>query len=198
MTMTSSPHINTARPSRTRGLWAAALFVVLAGLFGMHGLAEHGMATMASGPGTADVAGMAADVAGMVDLGAPGATAKTAGEGAVAHAAGMAHQAVTAAASSAVRVADLPVVAAATMTDAGQAAATAIPGSAGLGHQAMSMTGLCLAMLSVGLLALLALLVRRTPRGLLLRAAATPVVSYVCRERDPNPPSLTLLSILRC
>jgi hypothetical protein len=192
MTMTSTRHVSAARTARWGGPWAAALFVVLAGLFGMHGLAGHGMGTMSSEPGTADVAGMA-------DM---GAAADKPGRGAMAHAAGMAHQAVAAAASSAVRAADLSVLAAATLSNAVQAvgptAAVATPFSAAGGHHAMAMMGLCVAMLSAGLLALLALLVRRSARGLRLRAAATRAVSYACRERDPDPPSLTLLSILRC
>jgi hypothetical protein len=184
MTMTSTRHVSAARTARWGGPWAAALFVVLAGLFGMHGLAGHGMGTMSSEPGTADVAGMA-------DM---GAAADKPGRGAMAHAAGMAHQAVAAAASSAVRAADLSVLAAATLSNAVQAvgptAAVATPFSAAGGHHAMAMMGLCVA--------LLALLVRRSARGLRLRAAATRAVSYACRERDPDPPSLTLLSILRC
>jgi hypothetical protein len=190
--MTSTRHVSAARTARWGGPWAAVLFAVLAGLFGMHGLAAHGMATTSIEPGTADVAGMA-------DM---GAAADKPGTGVMAPAAGMAHQAVAAAASSAVRSADLPVVAAATLSNAGQAvgptAAIANPFSAAGGHHAMAMMGLCVAMLSVGLLAVLALLVRRSARGLRLSAAAIPAAWYACRERDPDPPSLTLLSILRC
>ena len=45
----------TGQTPHTRGLWCAAVFLVLAGLFGMHGLEDHGTADMTAGMGATGV-----------------------------------------------------------------------------------------------------------------------------------------------
>jgi len=129
-------------------LWAAALFVVLAGLFGMHGLGDHGMP-------------------GMAHISVTGTTA---------------HPDMTGHADRSGVAVPVP-------------EAPAALDRAGLdGHAGMA--GMCLALLAGGWLALL-LLRSRAVRVL----AVTPHRALVARRprtRDPDPPSLTSLSILRC
>jgi len=78
-----------------------------------------------------------------------------------------------------------------------------VPGEAtltsGTDHQSMgmNMAGLCVAILAVGLFALLLLLrTGRLPRALWF--VARPLFAVSPAGRDPDPPSLTVLSILRC
>jgi len=78
-----------------------------------------------------------------------------------------------------------------------------VPGAAtltsGLGQQGMdmNMAGLCVAILAVGLVALLLLLRGgRLPRSLWF--LQRPAFAFKPVGRDPDPPSLTVLSIQRC
>lgn len=163
----------TTRRCRTaarHGLWVASLFVVMGGLFGMHGLADHGTGEMsamapavtgtAAHPGDAhalmpSLATM--DAVHTVIIAVAGATTEMAADG---------------------------------VEQSGQVATSGAPS----GHQMM---GLCLAVLAVGLLLLLALLVGRRARGFFVRLDMGRVLSPPV-DRDPDPPSLATLSIRRC
>ena len=157
MSMTTRTRLlaQRARPA----LWAAALFLVLAGLFGMHGLGDHGMPGMA----------------------------QTRASGIMTHPGGL-HRMTD--------HADRPMAGvhtAGTVSPAVGATPSLAP--AGLrGH--VGMAGMCLALLTGGLLALLLL------RGRAVRAQAEePRRSLTARRprsRDPDPPALATLSILRC
>jgi len=149
-----------ATPART-ALRLVGLLVVLAGLFGMHGLASHGVGGMENMPQAA-IAEASTGVAG------PPLGLMTAGI-------------------------DRPVGA---LVDHGEGAVAVL---SGLGHKGMgmNMAGLCVAILAIGLVALLLLLRgRRAPRVWWslprLMFAVTPP------GRDPDPPTLTALSIQRC
>ena len=144
-----------ARPA----LWAAALFVVLAGLFGMHGLGDHGMPGMAQAPASGPVAH-------------PGGPHRMIGH--------------TARPRVGVHTA---------ATGAPAPSAMPSPDAAGLrGHAGMG--GMCLALLTGGLLALW-LLRGRAVRGLAEQPRRSLAV-HRPRSRDPDPPRLANLSILRC
>ena len=136
------------------------LLVVLTGLFGMHGLANHGVGGMENIPQVIAQAS-ARTVGSTLDLVTGGPTG---------HAGPLSQ----------------PLTGAAMLTN-------------GPGHQDMNMNmaGLCVAILAVGLFALLLLLRGgRLPRALWFLQrwafARTPAA------RDPDPPSLTVLSIQRC
>jgi len=155
MTIGTNHLARRARPA----LWAGALFVVLAGLFGMHGLGDHGMPGMAQAPASEP----------MTYPGGPDRMTDPADR-------------PVGGANSAVAV--MP-------------AAGAMPSlaRAGLdGHAGMA--GMCLALLTGGLLALLLL------RGRAVRVLAEEprrrVKTRRPRSRDPDPPCLLSLSILRC
>lgn len=147
-------------PART-ALRLVGLLVVLAGLFGMHGLANHGVGGMENMP-QAVIAeastGMAGSTVGLITAGI-----------------------------------DRPVGA---LVDHGEGAVAVL---SGLGHEGMgmNMAGLCVAILAIGLVALLLLLRgRRAPRTLWSLPRLMPAVTP--RGRDPAQPSLTALSIQRC
>jgi hypothetical protein len=138
-------------------LWAAALFVVLAGLFGMHGLGDHGM------PGMAQVDATMTHPGGLHQM--------------TEHAdrpMGGVHIAAT----------DAPV-------------SSAMPSLAPMGLRGHAgMSGMCLALLTGGLLALLVL--RGRAVRVLAEAPRCSVAARDPRSRDPDPPCLASLSILRC
>jgi len=147
------------------------MFVVLAGLFGMHGLASHGTGDMAMAgvttgaevhPGTASV---------------PGAASLS-----VAH-------------TPPARSATTPVRSGATR-DA-RAFEDVAHFATSDGGSSSGMVEMCLAFLAAGLIALLALLARQHTRGLTVRVDRLRLnLGGLGRDRDP--PSLTQLSILRC
>ena len=141
----------------------AGLLVVLAGLFGMHGLAGHGAAGMETMPGA--VMAEAATGTAVSTL-----ESMATGMGRQAElASGQAHRAVEAVSTS---------------------------GHTGMG-MGMSMAATCVAILAAELIALLLLL---------LGQRLVPVLWSIPRRagaiahpgRDPDPPSLTSLSIQRC
>ncbi|MGZ4436680.1 MAG: DUF6153 family protein [Nocardioidaceae bacterium] len=144
-----------ARPA----LWAAALFVVLAGLFGMHGLGDHGMPGMAQAPAS----------------------------GSMAHPAGP-HRMTD--------HPDQPMVGAHANVMV-RPAHDAMPslGPVGL-HGHSGMAGMCLALLTGGLLALL--LHRGRAVRVLAEEPRRSLTARHPRSRDPDPPCLASLSILRC
>ena len=137
------------------------LAVVLVGLFGMHGLANHGPGGMENMPQVM-LQEMTAAVGSPVDHLVPAGLVGEAGSLAG------------------------PVVGAAVW-------------SSGHEHQGMdmSMAGMCVAVLAVGLFALLLLLRGgRLPRALWF----VPLGAFAVMPagRDPDPPSLNVLSIRRC
>ncbi|MEO7943504.1 MAG: DUF6153 family protein [Marmoricola sp.] len=148
-----------AGPART-ALRLVGLLVVLTGLFGMHGLSNHGVAGMENMP----------QVTAPASVGAVGSTLDRVSGGPTGQAGPLSD----------------PVPGAATLTSG--------PGQQGMD---MNMAGLCVATLAVGLFALLLLLrLERLPRApwfLQRRAFALKPVG-----RDPDPPSLSVLSIQRC
>jgi hypothetical protein len=159
-------------PTR-RGLWIGSLFLVLAGLFGMHGLASHGPCDMPAGPGAVNGEmalpdGVDGSMLGVI----------------FAHEAHGITQATSATASAAAgMLEDVAHVALAT----------------GGGHDHSpdpALVGLCLAILTGSLLAL-ALSTRR-PAVTLTVPLDRRSVSPRALGRDPDPPSLTWLSIRRC
>lgn len=132
-------------------LWLGGMLVVLGGLFGMHGLDNHGGAGMDS----------------------------------------VAHAAMTSAAGQGL-AGDIArdtmhdtVLMAAVVTDA--------TGDADMG---MGATGMCMAVLVLSLLVLLLIRASRLPP--LVWLVARPARAPRARGRDPDPPSLILLSIQRC
>lgn len=155
------PRPSVPAPVRT-ALRLAGLLAVLAGLFGMHGLASHGGAGMESMP--------------------HGVIAATSEVTAPAVAATPAH-AVDALASG---------------LDTGHGVAAALIGPVIPDGIDLDMAGLCIALLAMGLGALVWL--RRIGHGALVlwvqpRVTTATTVSGL---RHPAPPSLTLLSIQRC
>ena len=76
----------------------------------------------------------------------------------------------------------------------GRAVLTKAEGHAGMG---MNMACLCLAILMLGATGLFALL-NRHPRVTALWSAPRPVMSLRASGREPDPPSLTALSVRRC
>jgi len=148
-----------ANPART-ALRLVGLLVVLTGLFGMHGLASHGVGGMENMP----------QVIAQASVGTLGSTPDLVSIGAGGQAGPLAE----------------PVPGAATLTSG--------PGRQGMD---MNMSGVCVAILAVGLLALLLLLRGgRLPRALWFQQRRAFALKPV--GRDPDPPSLTFLSIQRC
>lgn len=134
-------------------LWLGSLGVVLAGLFGMHGLDSHGMPGMEAAQSDMSFPDMAA----------------LSGHGVMSSAA--AHEV-------------------ASLATAGVVASGHLAIDAGMGL-------MCVAILAVALLALLrALRSRRTRR--LLWMLTRPARAPAFQGRDPDPPSLIVLSIQRC
>ncbi len=177
----TTPPSGPRTPAR-RGLWVGSLFLVVAGLFGMHGLANHGPCDM------------------------PAMTGTSAAEMALPHAA---HGSVLTTAPDAAH--SITTAMGATTTSVAVSTATAIPATAGVleeiaqvaaaagghGHgRGNGMVVLCVAILA-GVLIALGLLARRPGRGL-----SVPVdrrrVNVHGLGRDRDPPSLTWLSIRRC
>jgi len=149
------------------------MFVVLAGLFGMHGLASHGTGDMAM----AGVTTGAEVHPGTARAPVPGAASLS-----VAHTP-PALSAATPARSGATRDGRA-------FEDVAHVATTDDGSSQG-------MVEMCLAFLAAGLIALLALLARQHTRGLTVRVDRRRLnLGGLGRDRDP--PSLTQLSILRC
>lgn len=138
----------------------AGLVVVLAGLFGMQGLANQGVDVMENMP-QAVVAETSTIAAGTSHL----------------MSASVGHQA-------------LPLLARARV-----AVAVSGAGHKGAGMD-MPMACLCLAILAIGLGTWLTLRGRRISQVLCLVPRVAP--SPLRQIRDPDPPSLTSLSILRC
>ena len=133
----------------------AGLVVVLAGLFGMHGLAPHGVTGMESMP---------------------------------------LMPAVTATEASAV-VSRVTASADAPHQTLNQVTIERVGDSHG--SMNMNMTGLCVAILAIGLLGLLLHLTRRATPSLLW-TSHRPFGHAPQAGRDPDPPSLTALSVQRC
>jgi uncharacterized protein DUF6153 len=162
-TPASRPRI-PARP----GLWVGSLFLVLAGLFGMHGLASDGPCDMPAMVGTA-AAEMVLPHAGHGSMqGVPSSGA----------APGMT-TALSAATSVAARVLE-----------------GVVPGTAAGGGHGHGMVVLCVAVLAAALIVLLALLAARHARGYTVHGDRRRV-RLRGPGRDRDPPSLTWLSILR-
>lgn len=166
----------TTPPSRPRipsqrGLWIGSLFLVLAGLFGMHGLADHRPCDMPVMPGT---------LTGQIAL--PDAVAGSKLGPLSAHAA---HGITTATTTTS--------AAAAMLEDVGHVALA----TGGHSHGPVPDTvGLCLAILTGALLAL-ALSTRRSAVRLTIPVGRRSVIPRAL-GRDLDPPSLTWLSIRRC
>lgn len=162
----------TTTPSRPRiparpGLWVGSLFV-LAGLFGMHGLASDGPCGMPAIVGTA-AAEMALPHAGHGSM--PGVPSS-----------GVAPGTTTAMSATSAAAGALEDV---------------VHGTAAGGGHGHGMVGLCVAVLAAALIVLLALLAPRHGRGHTLHGHRRGVrLRGLGRDRDP--PSLTWLSILRC
>lgn len=166
--MSQMPKTTTRCRTARHGLWVASLFVVLGGLLGMHGLADHGTGDMSMTSAAASGA-----VAHPGDV--PGVTPENA--------------------QLAVNAVD---VLATKVTPRGVEQADQVaPSRAGTGHQ---MLGLCLAVLMAGPLTLLALLVHRPEHGFFVVGVGVDVrrLRSPAGARDPDPPSLTKLSIRRC
>lgn len=135
-----------------RTLWLGGLFVVLGGIFGMHGLDNHG-----TGPS--------------VDSAVHAAVSDTAGAVGHGHVMDTAHR-------------------------ASPAAIAAAAATGGIGMD-MGAVGMCVAVLGLGLIALL-LRLWASCRRPLMRLMARPVHASGVRGRDRDPPSLIHLSIQRC
>lgn len=140
------------RPAHTAGRFLV-LLTALAGLFMMHGLADHGVAHHG------------------ITMSAAGSTA---------HASTSAHAAMSAASADVVALV-------AVVTD-GQPS----------DEDSVAMAGLCLAILVavIGLTIALVLLSRRL--STLWRPLVLSVEGLLSRARDPVPPDLVRLSIMRC
>jgi len=150
----------------------AGLLVVLAGLFGMHGLS--GLSSgLSSGHGAAGMNMQTTDSQAL-----------------------MAASAMSMDASD-----DLAAIPTGIVSDAGlwvgNQAEDLLEAATGSGHGGMAMGAMCLAILGAALLALLRLLQRaRVAQG--VWSLPRPARAIVPRGRDPDPPSLIRLSILRC
>ena len=144
-----------ARPA----LCSAALFIVLAGLFGMHGIGDHGMSGMA----------------------------QASASGPMTHPGG-AHRMTD--------HADRPLVGVHTVVTVSPVD-RAMPSIAPVGHRSHAgMVGTCLALLTGGLLALL--LMRDRAVRALAEEPRRSLATRRPRSRDPDPPALATLSVLRC
>lgn len=135
-------------------LWLGGLLVLLGGLFGMHGLDNHGGAGMDT-------------VVNATMTGSIGLAGAVAGE---------------------VMTETAPEVALATVT---------ATGASGRSDMDMGVAGMCMAVLMVGLIALL-LRIRANRLHPPLLFVPRPARSPGARSRDPDTPSLIQLSIQRC
>ena len=147
----------SARPS----LRLAGLLMVLAGLFGMHGLAGHGDGGMETSSRTAMTGMSMSPVAAGVH-----ALVTDVGD----HAKPLAGQAQRAVEGA------------------------RVPGNVGMD---MNMAAMCMAILAAALIALLRLLLGRRVVPVWW-SLPRQVKAMVCPGREPDPPSLTALSIQRC
>lgn len=168
----------------------AIAILVLAGLFGMHGLTDHNM-----GPDTASRMAVALSAATADGRTMPhhSAAANHSAEGLRIDEAGAtpAHRAWTAA-SSVMHHAVAPAVLA-----AGASAPETAHGPSHHGVRDNMTAGLCLAILAGLLLALAAWLSMNRRRAYFMHAAR-PIPVARPRARDPGPPSLLALSVCRC
>lgn len=149
----------------------AGLIVVLAGLFGMHGLS-----------------GQSSGLSG--SHGAAGMNMQTTGS-----------QALMAASAMSMDASDLVAIPTGIVSDAGllagNQAGDLLDAATGSGHGGMAMGAMCLAILGAALLTLLRPLQRaRVAQG--VWTLPRPARAIVPRGRDPDPPSLIKLSIQRC
>lgn len=166
----------TTPPSRPRiptrrGLWIGSLILVLAGLFGMHGLSNHGTCDMPSTSGT--LPGQMA-LPGIVEVSQSGSISAHAAHG------------ITTATSTTTSVT-------AGMLEDVAHIALATGGGPGQGH---GMVGLCLAVVAGALLVLARWIRRPTLRLTVPASRRSADLRGLGRDRDP--PSLTWLSIRRC
>lgn len=148
----------------------AGLIVVLAGLFGMHGLS-----------------GQSSGLSG--SHGAAGMNMQTTDSQALMGSA-MSMDASDVAAISTGIVSDAGLL-------AGSQAEDLLEAATGSGHGGMAMGAMCLAILGAALLALLRLL-QRARVAPVVWTLPRPARAIVPRGRDPDPPSLIKLSIQRC
>jgi len=149
----------------------AGLIVVLAGLFGMHGLS-----------------GQRSGLSG--GHGAAGMNMQT-----------TASPALMAASAMSMDASDLAAIPTGIVSDAGLSAGNQaedlIDDATGSGHGGMAMGAMCLAILGAAVLALVRLLQRARVAPVVWRLPR-PARAIVPRGRDPDPPSLIKLSIQRC
>lgn len=145
----------------------AGLVVVLIGLFGMHGLASHG---------TEGATGT--DMTMSVSAPSPATTPTSVS--------GPAGQPFVEGATPAVS----------SLAGIGRAVLTSIDGG-GHGDMGMSMAGLCVAILLIGVTGLL-LFLNRSLRVTTLWSAPRVVARIRPVGREPDPPSLSALSVQRC
>ena len=153
-----------------RGLWISSLFLVLAGLFGMHGLSNHGSCDMPSTSGTLTGHMTLPDIVEVAQSGSISAHA--------AH--GITTATSTTTSATAGMLEDVAHITLAT---------------GGLG-QGQGMVGLCLAVVAGALLVLAHWTRRPTLRLTLPVIRRSADLRGLGRDRDP--PSLTWLSIRRC
>jgi hypothetical protein len=149
----------------------AGLIVVLAGLFGMHGLSGQS-GGLSGGHGAAGMSMQTTD-----------------------------SPALMAASSMSMDVSDLAAIPSGIVSDAvllaGNQAEDLLEVASGSGHGGMAMGAVCLAILGAALLALLRLL-QRARVAPVVWTLPRPARAIVPRGRDPDPPSLIKLSIQRC
>lgn len=146
----------------------AGLIVVLAGLFGMHGLSG-----LSSGHGAA------------------GMNVQTKAPQALMAASSMSMDVSELAAIPTGIVSDAGLL-------AGNQAEDLLEAATGSGHGGMAMGAMCLAILGAAVLALLRLLDRARVAPVVWSLPRRPAGAIVPRGRDPDPPSLIKLSIQRC
>ena len=153
----------------------AGLIVVLAGLFGMHGLSGQS-------------SGLSGGLSG--GHGAAGMSMQT-----------TASPALMAASAMSMDASDLAAIPTGIVSDAGLLAGNQVEDllevATGSGHGGMAMGAMCLAILGAALLALLRLL-QRARVAPVVWTLPRPARAIVPRGRDPDPPSLMKLSIQRC
>ena len=157
----------------------AGLILVLAGLFGMHGLSGQS-------------SGLSGGLSG--GHGAAGMNTQT-----------TASPALMAASAMSMDASDLAAIPTGIVADAGLLAGNqaedllevATGSGRGTDSGGMAMGAMCLAILGAALLALLRLL-RRAPVAPVVWSLPRPARAIVPRGRDPDPPSLIKLSIQRC
>jgi hypothetical protein len=171
--------------SARQALRLAALIVVLAGVFGMHGLSGQASA-LGSGQGSGVSGGHGAAGMSMATIPPALMAASTASS--------MSMDSSGLAAISIGTVSDLGLFASNVAEDLREGA----PGSGhGTDSGGMAMGAMCLAILGAALLALLRLL--RQARGAPeVWSLPRPARAIVPRGRDPDPPCLIKLSIQRC